>query len=131
MGTEVKPLKSRYICSSEVMFSKEGRGPDNEFFWRARVLSMVRLMSSGGSVPETDAELRLMAVTKVEVESQLTFVQLQKRVEDDQPAGAGEREERSFNMTVESSAKESRGRRSRRRKSWWTAIDAVALQVGV
>lgn len=92
---------------------------------------MVRLMSSGGSVPETEAELRLMAVTKVEVVSHLTFVQLQKRVEDDQPAGAGEREERSFNMTEDSSAKESRGRTSRRRKSWRTAIDAVALQVVV
>lgn len=83
---------------------------------------MVRLLSSGDSVPETEAALRLMAVTKVEVVSQLTFVQLQKWVEDDQPAGAGEREERSFNMTAESSAKESRGRRSRRRR-WRTAID--------
>lgn len=83
---------------------------------------MVRLMSSEGSFPETDAELRLMAVTKVEVESQLTFVQLQKWVDDDQPAGAGEREERSLNMTTESSAKESRGSRNRRRKRWRTAI---------
>lgn len=131
LGIEVNPLKSRYICSSEVMFSKEGRGPDKEFFWRARDLSMVRLLSSMGNVPETEAELRLMAVTKLEVVSQTTFVQVQKWVEDNQPAGAGEREERSFNMTVESSAKQSRGRRSRRRKRWRTAIDAVALQIGL
>lgn len=105
------------------MFSKEGKVPEREFFWRARVLSWESWLISGGREPETAAEFKSMDTTKEEVESHLTLVQSQKEVEADQPEGAGEREERSFDMTAESSAVERRRRkkkgRRRRRKGWW------------
>lgn len=88
-------------------------------------------MSSGGREPETEAELRSMEVTKESVESQMTLFHLQKWVEEDQPEGAGEREERSFDMTAESSAAERRRRlrngSRRRRKGWWWWLLCVAI----
>lgn len=103
------------------MFSKEGKGPEREFFWTARDLSWESWLVSGGRVPETAAELRLIPVTKELVESQLTFFQVQKWADEDQPVGAGEREKRSFDMTAESSAAERRRRvrKERRRRPRW------------
>lgn len=99
------------------MFSKEGKGPAREFFWTARVLSWESWLVSGGRVPETPAELRLMPVTKELVVSQLTFFQVQKWPVEDQPVGAGEKEAKSFDMTAESSAEERR-RRVRKERRW-------------
>lgn len=91
------------------------------------------MLISGGSAPETEAELRLISVTKDPVVSQLTFVHLQKWVSEDQPVGAGEREERSLDMAAESSEEVRRGRRTKKR--WRRRVrrrrgEGVAIAIG-
>lgn len=67
-------------------------------------------------MPETEAELSSISVTKALVVSHLTLGQSQKWVEEDQPVGAEEREERNLDMTAESSAAERRSRLRKKRR---------------
>lgn len=108
------------------MFWKEGRGPESKFLWRVRDWRRERRLRVAGRVPEMEAVSRLMAVTKEEVESQETFVQSQKGVVVDQPAGAGEREAIKLSMTSESSVEERRRQvRKWRRTAWWRWRGAI------
>lgn len=129
LGTEVKPLLSINICCKEVMFSNEGRVPVRELLWRAMDLSWERVLISGGSVPETEAELRLIPVTKEPLVSQLTFVHLQKWMSEDQPVGAGDSKERSFDMAAESSEVVRRGRRTKKRWRRRRRGEGVAIAI--
>lgn len=98
-----------------------------EFCLTAKFLSLESWLISGGIVPEMPASLRLMSVTKELVLSQLILGHLQKCVVADQPVGVGEREERSLDMTSESSAAERRRSRLRKKSrygpQWRVAMD--------
>lgn len=86
-----------------VIFAKEGKGPESEFFWTERVLRFESWFRSEGNEPERDCESILIETTVPLDLSQLTSVQEQNGLSDDHPEGAGERAASSFDITAASS----------------------------